>query len=826
LRLLDDVSSEHVETRALTTNAFRLLRMVDYLGWQAGRVLDDLWVDDSDRPDPFDHRVASAYLDDVGEFDRTLHEARGRPLAALRERLKQPAEVRLTGPDRLVVTSESRLGLSYRIESGGQVELRTGQAVAWFEAGAGVGLNPPAGPLRRGLVPLGDGVSTPIDVGLGFPPLPPGDGPRPRTTTVTGRASFRGRMLARPTAVERYATPSLRVVHTPPPPGGGIDVTANPGLIRDLGLGGGSVAIVLDASGSMAPDPSRPGTSKIEEARDALRTVLAGLKPGTTFSLWSFGEAVGEDRTTDAERTIRCLQRPTPWDRSLLQPLMDRVSRLVPWNESPILRTMLRARDDLIGASGFKCLLVLTDGMDNRWKEDTQANPTRLGVGQALRAYFDGSDIAVNVIEYGVVDPDERDQVRAQFKEVERFRTPGRYAVAAERRSLIAALEEALRPRLPYRIVRGENLPVPGLPLDLEAGPAGPGMLGVPHPLAAGSYQLWLRPPDGPRRSFAIRDGDRLSVRLTPSPSGVEFERVFYSREAFGLRSAREDPRSGWRLTVPQNQRVGASGVQLLATLERKFDPREATLEVVRPVEAWFEVEPADGDLGRGDATVRVVNLWGYPAPAWGIEVAGWPSVRGGNGPAPPAVRAWWATDREATPAASLDRGRGFGVPGDLSGRTLSIDGETVTIESVVVEEHEVEVGDGVSMSRPCLVVRLAYPTGRPFRARPFGLAFEGSEHRFYEAVGKYTGLFWPVTSEQAEASLDRIALISIAAFRRDADRRGDTLRVAGLGPPDPGDARPIPPSRPTPTPPPPSPPPVPDLEPITRSRSGTRPGR
>jgi hypothetical protein len=82
LRLLDDVSSEHVETRALISNAFGLLRMVDYLAWQADRALGDLWVDDSDRPLPFDHRVAAAYLDDAVGFDRALHDVRGGHLAA------------------------------------------------------------------------------------------------------------------------------------------------------------------------------------------------------------------------------------------------------------------------------------------------------------------------------------------------------------------------------------------------------------------------------------------------------------------------------------------------------------------------------------------------------------------------------------------------------------------------------------------------------------------------------------------------------------------------------------------------------------------------
>ena len=111
--------------------------------------------------------------------------------------------------------------------------------------------------------------------------------------------------------------------------------------------------------------------------------VLQKLPRGTTVSLWVFGQAVGADKTVkEAEKTIRRVQEPVEWDPSnpeRLRQLMAKVQypALEPWNESPIVRAMLAAKRDLDGVAGFKTLLVITDGMDNRFTEDAQANPRK-----------------------------------------------------------------------------------------------------------------------------------------------------------------------------------------------------------------------------------------------------------------------------------------------------------------------------------------------------------------------------------------------------------------------------------------------------------------
>ncbi len=202
---------------------------------------------------------------------------------------------------------------------------------------------------------------------------------------------------------------------------------------------------------------------------------------------------------------------------------------------------------------------------------------------------------------------------------------------------------------------------------------------------------------------------------------------------------------------------------------------------MVRPREIWFDVESAAGEKSRTGTSVRVADQWGYFAPAWRIDVSGWPMNPLTPTPTIPALQVWWDADGEASPDVRLERGQDFRVADDLERLSPNIDGQRITIESIEIEDHEVEVGDGTDQIRSCLVVRLEYPKGLPVWSRPYGLGVEGWEHRFYENVSKYTGLFWPVTRSQLDSSLRRLAFLSVERFKREAKRRGATLRLDKL---------------------------------------------
>jgi hypothetical protein len=161
---------------------------------------------------------------------------------------------------------------------------------------------------------------------------------------------------------------------------------------------------------------------------------------------------------------------------------------------------------------------------------------------------------------------------------------------------------------------------------------------------------------------------------------------------------------------------------------------------------------------------------------------------------APPRVRVWANADQETPLAATLDRGADFDGPRDLANRSVQVEGDPVVIEDVQVEEHMVETRPGVREPRSCLVVRLRHALNKPVWARPHGLNVAGHEHHFYTPVGSSTGLFWPVTAEQADKGLSGLSLISLATVKRAAEQRGYKLELLDLSTPQANDFRPEPP--------------------------------
>jgi hypothetical protein len=53
-----------------------------------------------------------------------------------------------------------------------------------------------------------------------------------------------------------------------------------------------------------------------------------------------------------------------------------------------------------------------------------------------------------------------------------------------------------------------------------------------------------------------------------------------------------------------------------------------------------------------------------------------------------------------------------------------------------------------------------------------------GHEHRFYFAAGKYTGIFWPVTEQEAEHDLTALQVIGLEKFKRESEREGENVEL------------------------------------------------
>ncbi len=782
------------EARQLTTKPavlFRRLRMHDLMVFLAQRTIDGHWFDVDPSSEPYFRRAASAYLNDA---QRLYPESEA--VAKCRDRLTNSGGLRFDEIQPLHLMSQKRLVLDYQIQSTSDQILPTGFPVSWLTAGAGLELvEPVAGQriVRRfDAQKQGGHVTFSIDC----PPLDAAERKFPleqsvQETELAVHGFFRGQLIQSHVPVTLHLRPEIVSHRYPLPDAAVVSLSTTDEVHHRLGTGTGTVALVLDCSGSMGPpeDVTDPFQSKYAEAVAALREVLSDIPRGTRVSLWTFGQALGPGRTAaTAESTIFRVQDPIAWnpaDPSQLTTLMEKIDprHIRPWNESPIVRTILAAKGDVEDAPGFRTILVITDGMDNRFAKDRVANPRGKAISEALTEAFTNSGISLNVVGFKVVGSEES-KAQQQFSVVERLSPPGRFYRVTETELLAETLNVALRRRLRFQVNAFDAQPTSE---SLELGYSSGGDVWPLRPFSPGVYQIRAGGEPPVNAEVALQRGDVLALTLAPGSHGMEIHRRPYATEHFPHRPFAES--HDWRATLLQNQ-MGANGqFRGAVALERATDNRASFLSLAAPTAVWFEAYP-EKELPRGLAWRRTL---GFPLPVWSLSAADWPALPDASGLAPPKMRVWWSTDEMVPYAATLKRDAERSSIEDLRGAVMRAADETIYVESVSWEEHFVDTGNGRREAQPCLVVRLRHPPGQTYWAKPLGLETAGAEQRFYPSIGNYTGLFWPVTKEEANRHLHGIAIVSLQAFQRDAERLNHYLEFSDLPAPDPNDILPTP---------------------------------
>ncbi len=530
--------------------------------------------------------------------------------------------------------------------------------------------------------------------------------------------------------------------------------------------------------------------------------MLHHVPRGTLVSVWIFGQAVGPDKTAkNPADTIEQIQPPLGWDPEdtpRIDALVARAQGFEPWNLSPIFRAMYTAaKQDLARAVGFKTMLVITDGMDNCFEQDEALHGGKKDTRAFLLNNF--ADVQIDIIGFKFVSREE-EEARRQFAAIAELPHKGRFYTVSESRDLVFQMRKSLPQKLHYTIETTADRTLVGLPPGgFDVGQSDRDDQWVAGGLAAGAYNLRLGGVSQLSQSIALNRGDMLLMELGYDLAGKQrLRRVMLSEADYPSAVAKVS--AGWRYAVLQNQRLAGNGLQMLMTLEKQADPKEAALHVARPTKVWLEVTPPV------DVPASFVSRWhyqpGYPAPAWSLDVPAWPVPAGAKGLARPTARMWWSAAPAFPPAASLERGRDFNVPRQLANRMVRVEESDVVIESVTVEDHLVELHPGVRgaagqlKSMPCLVVRVGHKLDNPVWAQIRGLEAVGQEHRFYGSAGKYTAIFWPVTADQATTALSGVDVFSLTAFKRDAQMRQCMVELRNLYEPLATEQRPMQPLR------------------------------
>ena len=789
---------------------------------QAHRAIDDHWyaptnLTDRDQgptpPPPYFRQVVVALLGDLNSLGHEL----GTTTADIKE-VREVADEN-NRPDRLVikgprqpvlVTDEPVFELRFKVEAVSPAnQQRDGTPVLWLDLGEVNQIRLAADDYPRQDVPIERASSS---TESDFPPTGPRDGVhvgrltfpvvaqvvaepdsirRPIVLTnpfqVAGR--YRGQILNQPREVRIHPIPEIKVEQGPPPWTGAVSVRANPKLIGRYGsVGDGALVIVLDCSGSMGPPKNSADNapSKYREATAAIRQVLCQVTRGTKVSIWAFGEAIWPNRKATPEQTIQQIQPPVSWypgDAEQLEAVMRRIEppALLPWNDSPLVQTMIAARVDFEGVSGFKSMVVVTDGLDNCFT----VAPAPVGgpkpeIGQALLEAFRGSQVEVNIVGYKIQDSESA--IRTQLEVIESFQPPGHFVPVWQADQLGKLLASSLKPTIRYSVQTTNNVVVRG---DVERGdgPGWPNFKG----LDPGNYKLVAETESRLEFPLTINPGDDLVVRWAQRADGrIAMERVLWTDVA-PARPAIRDVRD-WRL-AGLSQLTPDLGLRLDASLERRRDPGETALQLIRPAQAWMEVVAGANLKAPFQQRWRCVE--GGPASTWELLIPTWAEGQEELPAIKPAIRAYWNPYTVEEPKVSVNITEIRSVDEVLNLSVPTARGPVI-IDSIRIEPDSSN-GD---RNLKKLVVRASLPpqnrtdlpdqsppdadrvsSGGPaherFWVRPIGLTAASSEHRHYTAAGKYTGVFWPLTEDQIRGSLTALEVISVSEFQSKAINRG-----------------------------------------------------
>jgi hypothetical protein len=821
VRLADAQTPQPASKQGLAT-PFRHWLTAELLARQTQRTWLDHWFDDNPAAEPYFRAVCRGFQIDVGNLVSSL----GSPgswkqsMAGWDKRLQEPGELALvdvTGAkiddkgqpiiaaDRSVIlTSEQSLQRDYRLQPSRPGDVTPGGLpMVWIDALQGLTAIEPK-QRQRVVVPVEPEKSKLIDtepfVARFTSPLiaeaEEKNALRPiQRTSLNLKGLFRGQQIRRETRVEVQPTADVIVRQVPMPNKSSVAVRTRRDNYTKLGSAQGAVVFVLDASGSMRPvDETSFEKSRYAQAVKALEEILRKLPRDTRVSVWTFGQAMGPEKSVDnAEETIVQTIPPMLWDPLNAKQLDAVIAKLnypsiEPWNESPIARALLKAKRDLADVPGFKTIVAITDGGDNRYEKDEALKAKSKNFAVFLRDEFDKGDVLLNFLSFPPVGLDET-RGRRELKTIETVTPAGKVYDIHETDKLIEVLGSMLKQRLNYFVdYQGKNVTVDGTPSEgLDVSPSGQNYRWIGKGLPPGGHKLHVDVNGRVEKSILLHRGDLLLADLVETPTGYTFERFLFSSE-FPWKRSLENGNRQWKMSVLQNQLGPRKDLEMLVGLEKTVDRKETLLEQIKPKDVWLEVTPA---AGQGPTPpVRWSYLAGYPAPAWAVLSPAWPTDT------PAKVQMWWNPDEPARAAADVIVGE---IQGDRD-RAVFLPGEPpVSIESVRIEKHYVETSPGVLGPRHCLVVRITHAAGRPVIARLQGFDPAGSETRIYSQVDKTASLFWfdpdiDPTGRLPELMASRIRLISIAAFKDEARRRGYWLEIGDLAPPDPSDERPRPP--------------------------------
>lgn len=744
----------------------------DYFIWKAKRALGELWSDSQSGEEPHYQELATAYLEAA---DRLIpgRDTTDRLVAAA----NQPLVWRLEVPSSVDLVSSVAPAFVLTIGQTGSLMGREVDGVATVSLEAPKGYQLVGSPSDQGMPvsmapSLAQSEAT-VVVGLE-------DGVASVSPQSSLRLSgwFRGSRVQTEVLLRNLATPTAEFVEAPRRPGAGVAIL-DTRSDADIAAGG-AVAIVLDASGSMGPGAD--ANSKYRQATATLESLLRDMPAGVRVSVWVFGQAVGGDKTTDnPEATIARVLKPVRWDPtngSLLDSVMNELAypNVEPWNESPLARAILMASRDLRAATGYKSVIAITDGVDNRIAGDAYTNPQQKSLDVLMREELAGAGVSVQVIAFRVAAP-EQAAARKQFDFLSQLIPAGKWWEASEASEL-------------ERVLRAAFEESQSAPLYADNEPGGPRLAGVATiasgrrpltwpstPVSEGVYDLPRLTTTAAPQKALLSDGDLLLLATRQDANAVYLAPAAYTT----IQAASQPPieTEGWRVAILSDRLLPGGARSMLVAIEQHqldTDP-DPLLKVVRPDAVWFEAA--------GDPSQRLVwrRVDGYPAPTWDVE---WPA-----GSATSKLAVWWASMKAPTMSVAIEPDALRQELVDFVGHSWQVDGAPVTLRRLAIETQRLPDARGELIDQPCLVVELRGASR--CLTRLHGCPTAGQRQQWFDEAQASVATFWPVTAEALSGGVEGVELVGATSFKQQAVSEGRSAVFKDGPAPTAEDYRPIP---------------------------------
>jgi hypothetical protein len=437
------------------------------------------------------------------------------------------------------------------------------------------------------------------------------------------------------------------------------------------------------------------------------------------------------------------------------------------YSRSPIAKALVEARN-----KGFRVntplprvIVALTDGDDNQTARDVgqgaliqKPAQNAAFVKGYLQDHFAGKGIELRMVCF--LDARQRPENAEEFKRaqdqfgmLQDLRPRGKFLLVATEDQLLAALNEAVRPRLYLPRPSGPSIEIPG-------SFAGEAVAWQQVPPA--QYDPYVRERQL-EESLRVRKGDTMLLKVVRG-GRRGLQRVVL---ADALPPAHKKVESGWTVGMRSNlwDPIGGDGkgrkLQQIITFERAPHRDDKVIRQDRPAFLWIETKPVGGPAPRRTIWQPVYDR---SAPAYQVNVYPWEAQSGAELEAVLAqTDLWWADfppeDNELTDWLPIQIDRPW------QEKITPVGGSRVRIETISRARLPIPTEKN-GAPKDCIKVRLSSvgDKAKCFLVEMNSPLIAADEHQYFLKHGIVTAAFWP--SEQMKILEFRILAVDAIRAR------------------------------------------------------------